>query len=99
MAIKTVCVTKCFSGGNLYNEGDLRVFRDDEKIPPHFQAEEVHEKEVKESEEEKEKNIAELQAELDINDIAYDKRWGKAKLESALAVAKKDANFKSKKEA
>lgn len=90
LMVETVCIRKCFSGGNLYNEGDKRNFKDDEKIPAHFEPTAKHEEKVKEQKEVEEKGITDLQAELDNMGIPYDKRWGKGSLEKAIAVALKE---------
>lgn len=94
--VETVCIRKCFSGGNLYNEGDKRNFADDEEIPVHFEPTAKHEEKVKEKKEAEEKTVTDLQEELDSYGKQYDKRWGRTRLEQELVTVKKDILNKPK---
>lgn len=91
--MKFVCIRKCFFKDRLFNEGETIHFDEKVSVPRHFQA--IEEQPVKEVEKEElkgdEPTIENLQTELDSMGKAYDRRWGKAKLQAEIQIAKRDS--------
>ena len=95
-----VCIHPCF-WESLIEEDQVITVDNDEQIPlsvrPFFKSmteEEVENSKV-ETEKENEENVDEierLRAELEAFGKAFDRRWGRAKLENALTLAKRDAS-------
>jgi len=88
-----VCIKKCF-WLSLIEEGQVISVDSEDEIPlsvrPFFEPKEKVEAEKTEDTIEENNEIEKLQAELDALGVPYDRRWGKAKLENALNLARRD---------
>ena len=92
--MRYVCTRKCYFQDRLFEEGTQIDFKEDVKVPTHFQQVDeqavVKQAEVKKEEEvEEEKSVERLRAELYKLGKAYDRRWGRTKLEMEITQAKK----------
>ena len=94
--MKFVCIKKCFHNNVLYDEG--QVVNAKELNSPHFKPYEeeqvvvhqiVEEKNnIDEEEVEEMLTIEEMQEELERNGKAFDRRWGRERLEAELRLVK-----------
>ena len=91
--IDFVCVKKCF-WVSLREQDQIISVNDESDIPPSvrpfFDFKDKVEEEKASEEDVKVKRIAEIKAELEAMKVSYDSRWGIAKLEHALTMAKRD---------
>lgn len=91
---KYVCVRRCFHKLRLWNEGEyMTVAEGSDYIPPHhFELVESDKPKVKEPEvapEDEEAEIETIRAEFEKLGAAFDRRWGKQRLENELILARK----------
>jgi hypothetical protein len=100
---KYICTRKCFFQERLYEEGEILNWAGDKEPPHHFKRvngdisiakvkkEETVEEAIEDAIEDADKDVSEsLRTELDAIGSAYDRRWGKTKLEHALILARKE---------
>ena len=88
-----ICVKKCF-WNTLIEEGEVIKLDDKAIIPasirPFFDVKEKIEIIKIKAEEDEVDRLEKVRAELDVMNKPYDRRWGIAKLESILQIAKRD---------